>query len=71
MNKEFKKERFLRREKFFRKDQMKKGIYILPNLFTTASLFAGIYAIIASIQGNFIHASIAIPISLILDGLDG
>ncbi len=71
MNKEFKRERFLRREKFFRKDQMKKGIYILPNLFTTASLFAGIYAIIASIQGNFIHASIAIPISLILDGLDG
>ena len=71
MSKEFKRERFLRREKFFRKDQMKKGIYILPNLFTTASLFAGIYAIIASIQGNFIHASIAIPISLILDGLDG
>jgi CDP-diacylglycerol--serine O-phosphatidyltransferase len=71
MNKEFKRERFLRREKFFRKDQMKKGIYILPNLFTTASLFAGIYAIIASIQGNFIHAAIAIPISLILDGLDG
>jgi len=71
MNKEFKRERFLRRERFFRKDQMKKGIYILPNLFTTASLFAGIYAIIASIQGNFIHASIAIPISLILDGLDG
>ena len=52
MNKEFKRERSLRREKFFRKDQMKKGIYILPNLFTTASLFAGIYAIIASIQGN-------------------
>ncbi len=71
MNKEFKRERFLRREKFFRKDQMKKGIYILPNLFTTASLFAGIYAIIASIQGNYIHAAVAIPISLILDGLDG
>jgi CDP-diacylglycerol--serine O-phosphatidyltransferase len=71
MNKESKRERFLRRERFFRKDQMKKGIYILPNLFTTASLFTGIYAIIASIQGNFIHASIAIPISLILDGLDG
>jgi len=71
MNKESKRERFLKKEKFFRKDQMKKGIYILPNLFTTASLFAGIYAIISSIQGNYIHAAIAIPISLILDGLDG
>ena len=71
MNKNFKRERFLRRDKFFQKDQMKKGIYILPNLFTTASLFAGIYAIIASIQGQYIHAAIAIPISLILDGLDG
>lgn len=71
MSKKFKRERFLRREKFFRKDRMKKGIYILPNLCTTASLFAGIYAIIASIQGEFVHAAIAIPISLILDGLDG
>ncbi len=71
MSKELKRERLIRREKFFRKDQMKKGIYILPNLFTTASLFAGIYAIVSSIQGNYIHAAIAIPISLILDGLDG
>ena len=71
MSKEFKRERFLRREKFFQKDQMRKGIYILPNLFTTASLFAGIYAIISSIQGQYIHAAIAIPISLVLDGLDG
>jgi CDP-diacylglycerol--serine O-phosphatidyltransferase len=71
MSKEFKRERFLRREKFFQKDQMRKGIYILPNLFTTASLFAGFYAIISSIQGQYIHAAIAIPISLVLDGLDG
>jgi CDP-diacylglycerol--serine O-phosphatidyltransferase len=71
MNKNFKRERFLRRDKFFQKDRMKKGIYILPNLFTTASLFAGIYAIFASIQGQYVHAAVAIPISLILDGLDG
>jgi len=71
MNKNFKRERFLRSDKFFQKDQMKKGIYILPNLFTTASLFAGIYAIIASIQGQYVYAAVAIPISLILDGLDG
>jgi len=50
---------------------MKKGIYILPNLFTTASLFFGFYSIIASIGGDFSRAAVAIIISCILDGLDG
>jgi len=50
---------------------MKKGIYILPNLFTTASLFFGFYSIIASIGGDFPKAAVAIIISCILDGLDG
>jgi CDP-diacylglycerol--serine O-phosphatidyltransferase len=49
----------------------KKGIYILPNLFTSASLFGGFYAIIASIQGRFEAAAIAIIVSAICDGLDG
>ncbi len=53
------------------RDNMKKGIYILPNLFTTASLFFGFYSIIASIGGNFPKAAVAIIISCILDGLDG
>ncbi|MEA1970850.1 MAG: CDP-diacylglycerol--serine O-phosphatidyltransferase [Thermodesulfobacteriota bacterium] len=53
------------------RDNMKKGIYILPNLFTTASLFFGFYSIIASIGGDFPKAAIAIIISCILDGLDG
>jgi len=53
------------------RDNMKKGIYILPNLFTTASLFFGFYSIIASIGGDFSKAAIAIIISCILDGLDG
>ena len=52
-------------------DSMKKGIYILPNLFTTASLFFGFYSIVASIGGNFVPAAIAIILSIILDGLDG
>jgi len=51
--------------------RIKKGIYILPNLFTTASLFMGFYSIIASIQGKFYPAAIAIIISLVFDGLDG
>ncbi|OUR68247.1 CDP-diacylglycerol--serine O-phosphatidyltransferase [Marinomonas sp. 42_23_T18] len=48
-----------------------KGIYLLPNLFTTAALFAGFYAIIAAMNGDFTHASIAIFMAMILDGLDG
>lgn len=51
--------------------RIKKGIYILPNLFTTASLFMGFYSIIASIQEKFYPAAIAIIISLVFDGLDG
>jgi CDP-diacylglycerol---serine O-phosphatidyltransferase len=52
-------------------DQGRKGIYILPNLFTSASLFGGFYAIIASIHGRFEAAAIAIIISAIFDCLDG
>jgi len=49
----------------------RKGIYLLPNLMTTAAMFAGFYAIIASIDGNFEKAAAAIFIAQILDGLDG
>jgi len=49
----------------------KRGVYILPNLLTTASMFAGFYAIIASIQGHWEKAVIAILVSGFLDGLDG
>jgi CDP-diacylglycerol--serine O-phosphatidyltransferase len=52
-------------------DSMKKGIYILPNLFTTASLFCGFYSIIASIGGDFSRAAVAIILACVLDGLDG
>lgn len=48
-----------------------RGIYLLPNLFTTGSLFSGFYAIIAGINQDFISASLAIFIALVLDGLDG
>jgi len=48
-----------------------RGIYLLPNLFTTASLFSGFYAIVAAMNGHFDNAAIAIFVSMILDGLDG
>lgn len=53
------------------KKQPRKGVYLLPNLFTTAALFSGFYAIIAAMDGNFSNAAIAIFISMICDGLDG
>ena len=59
------------RQKNSTKKTVKKGIYILPNLFTSASLFGGFYAIIAGIQGRYEAAAIAILISCVLDALDG
>jgi len=49
----------------------KRGIYLLPNLFTTGALFAGFYAIVQAMNGKFEHAAVAIFIAMILDGLDG
>jgi len=54
-----------------KKGVKKRGVYILPNLVTSASLFGGFYSIIASIDGHYEAAAIAILISGILDGLDG
>ncbi|NVJ62317.1 MAG: CDP-diacylglycerol--serine O-phosphatidyltransferase [Gammaproteobacteria bacterium] len=48
-----------------------RGIYLLPNLLTTAGLFAGFYAVVASMKGQFEPAAIAIFIAMIMDGLDG
>lgn len=49
----------------------RRGIYLLPNLFTTAALFAGFYAIIAALKGQFAPAAIAILVAMVLDALDG
>ncbi len=48
-----------------------RGIYLLPNLFTTGALFGGFYAVIAAMNGHFEAAAIAIFIAMVLDGLDG
>lgn len=49
----------------------RQGIYLLPNLFTTASLFAGFYAIVQAMNGSFERAAIAIFVAMVLDSLDG
>ncbi len=48
-----------------------RGIYLLPNLLTSASLFGGFYSVIASLDGNYEYAAIAIFISAVFDCLDG
>ena len=53
------------------KKHKRKGIYLLPNLFTTGALFGGFYAVIAAMNGRFEAAAMAIFIAMILDGLDG
>ena len=61
----------MRRKKRFKGDKPRRGIYILPNLFTSASLFSGFYSIVATFEGRFEAAALAIIISCVLDGLDG
>ena len=49
----------------------RRGVYLLPNLFTLAALFAGFYAVIAGMSGNFNEAGWAILVAAVCDGLDG
>src|SRR5207244_11377494 len=59
-------------QRALRKNRVRRrGIYLLPNLFTTAALFAGFYAIVQAMNVNFDYAAIAIFVAMVLDGLDG
>ncbi len=49
----------------------RRGIYVLPNLFTLAALFGGFYAVVMAMNGRFEHAAIGIFCSMVLDSLDG
>jgi CDP-diacylglycerol--serine O-phosphatidyltransferase len=52
-------------------EKTRRGIYLLPNMITTAGLFAGFYAIVAAMSGRFEAAAIAIFVAMIMDGIDG
>ena len=49
----------------------RKGIYVLPNLFTLAALFGGFYAIVMAMNGRFEMAAIGVFAAMVLDSLDG
>jgi len=52
-------------------DLRRRSIYLLPNAFTTAALFAGFYAVVQAMNGRFESAAIAIFVAMVLDGMDG
>ncbi len=54
-----------------RKNPRKRGVYLLPNILTTANLFCGFYSILASMQGDFSLAAMVIIYAAVLDSLDG
>ena len=58
-------------EKIDMSESMRKGIYILPNLFTTGSLFAGFYSMVSTMNSDYKTAAIWVLVSSIFDGLDG
>jgi len=51
--------------------QLKKGIYLIPSLFTTGNLFCGFFSMVAAIEGQYLQAAILIVLAHLLDGLDG
>lgn len=57
--------------KRFEKDRLRRGIYLLPNIFTSFNLFCGFYSIVASVEGKFTTAAAAIIIAGVFDLLDG
>ena len=65
----FKRRKLLRTPR--RQEFARRSIYILPNLFTAASLFGGFFAIIMAVEGRFFYACLAILASFVCDGLDG
>lgn len=48
-----------------------RGVYLLPNLLTTGTLFSGFYAVVAAIDNNYSRAGMAVFVAMIFDGLDG
>lgn len=56
---------------FESQERRRRGIYLLPNAFTTAALFAGFYAVVQAMNSQFEQAAIAIFAAMVLDGMDG
>ncbi|HTM09413.1 MAG TPA: CDP-alcohol phosphatidyltransferase family protein, partial [Verrucomicrobiae bacterium] len=54
-----------------RKAQLKRGVYLIPSLFTTGNLICGFFSLISTFNGEYYQAALFIIFANILDGLDG
>lgn len=61
----------LQSSRFRENKRLRRSIYLLPSTFTVGNIFAGFYAVIATLNGDYNHAAVAIGIAVVLDGLDG
>ncbi len=61
----------MKRKRRFKREKLRRGIYILPNIFTSLNIFCGFYAVIAAINGKFVASATAIIIACLFDVLDG
>jgi len=61
----------MKKRNTFKRENLRRGIYLLPNLFTSMNMFCGFYAVIAAIDGKFVPAAISIIIASVFDNLDG
>ncbi|HET6460215.1 MAG TPA: CDP-diacylglycerol--serine O-phosphatidyltransferase [Syntrophales bacterium] len=61
----------MKKDAAVKKGRVRRGIFLLPNLFTTGSLFCGFYSVVASMKGDFLFAAAPILMAFVLDGLDG
>lgn len=61
----------MKRRKKVKGERLRRGIYILPNIFTSLNIFFGFYSVIAAINGKYVAAALAIVIAAIFDLLDG
>lgn len=59
------------KSKKLKQGKLRRGIYILPNIFTSLNLFCGFYAIIAAIEAQFVAAAVSIIVAGVFDNLDG
>ncbi|MHC4230455.1 MAG: CDP-alcohol phosphatidyltransferase family protein, partial [Planctomycetota bacterium] len=50
---------------------MRKGIFVIPSLVTLMGMFAGFFAIISALEGNYVYSAWAIVIAGLFDGMDG
>jgi CDP-diacylglycerol--serine O-phosphatidyltransferase len=54
-----------------RSDQLRKGVYLIPSLFTAGGLMCGFFSIIATFRGEYVNASLLILLANVFDGIDG